>query len=89
MDNIHSPTVPSGPASSTHRPASPSQDETPLLDLINDKDRVESELRALISVLESVNIPPFYPRFLLYNYKATYTRGSQKLTRIPPSTAST
>lgn len=63
MDNIHSPTVPSGPASSAHRAASPSQEEAPLLDLINDKDRVESELRALISVLESV-LPPRILSFL-------------------------
>ena len=71
MDNIHSPTVPSGPASSTYRPASPSQEETPLLDLMNDKDRVESELRALISVLESVLPPHILSLFLPYHQHHT------------------
>ena len=54
MDNIHTPSIPSGPVSSGH-PQKPSDpDQTPLLDLIADKDRVEGELKALISVLQSV-----------------------------------
>lgn len=54
MDNIHTPSVPSAPTSSSHPPKSSDADKTPLLDLIADKDRVEGELKALMGVLQSV-----------------------------------
>lgn len=55
MNNIHSPTVvPSGP-STDHSAANGSTNEkVPLMDLIADKTRVEEELKALGSVLDSV-----------------------------------
>ncbi|CAF9912934.1 MAG: putative 26S proteasome regulatory subunit [Heterodermia speciosa] len=55
MDNIHTPSVPSAPTSSSHPPKSSDADKTPLLDLIADKDRVEGELKALMGVLQSHN----------------------------------
>lgn len=61
MDSIHTPSVSSGQTSTTSPSQTPSQDKTPLLDLIAEKDRVESELSALISVLESVTLPLHIP----------------------------
>ena len=56
MDNIHTPSVPSGPASS--RPSQVASDgKKPLLDLIADKGRLESELSALLGVLQTVRLP--------------------------------
>ena len=53
MDDIHTPTVPSGPTSGST--ASNSQaDRASLTELIADKERVEGELTALSQVLESV-----------------------------------
>lgn len=59
MDNLHSPTVASGPTSSTA--ANGSAQQLSLMELIAEKDRVESELSALGSVLDSVCIPPRQP----------------------------
>ncbi len=54
MDDIHTPTVPSGPASS-HTARSTTKDERKtLLDLIADKSNLEEELKALSGVLDSV-----------------------------------
>lgn len=55
MDDIHTPTVPSGPttAASTGINHAP-KNSIPLVDLISEKERVESELSALSSVLDSV-----------------------------------
>jgi 26S proteasome non-ATPase regulatory subunit 9 len=50
-DNIHAPTVASGPASgSTPRDLS----KLSMPDLMQEKERIEAELSALSSVLESV-----------------------------------
>ncbi|KAL8800443.1 MAG: hypothetical protein Q9200_007243 [Gallowayella weberi] len=54
MDDIHTPTVPSGPASSYDPHTTNGAGGTSLLDLIAEKARVEEELRALSSVLDSL-----------------------------------
>lgn len=54
MDGIHTPSVPTGPTTG-HSPANGvAQDKKSLIDLIADKTRVEEELKALSSVLDSV-----------------------------------
>lgn len=74
MDNIHTPSVPSGLVSSGH-PQNPSDsDKTPLLDLIADKDRVEGELKALLSVLQSVlPLLPYPSAAFLYSHTCILT----------------
>ncbi|KAF2471074.1 26S proteasome non-ATPase regulatory subunit 9 [Lindgomyces ingoldianus] len=52
MDDIHAPTVASGPASSGYSNGVPKQQLT-LIELIAEKDRVEAELKALGQVLDS------------------------------------
>ncbi|KAL8797082.1 MAG: hypothetical protein Q9182_007263 [Xanthomendoza sp. 2 TL-2023] len=54
MDDIHTPTVPSGPASSHNPHTTNGAGGTSLFDLIAEKVRVEEELRALSSVLDSL-----------------------------------
>ena len=54
MNNLHAPSVPSGPTSGAHHDAS-ALDRLSLMDLISRKDNVEAELKALGSVLESVS----------------------------------
>ncbi|MCJ1403706.1 GTP-binding nuclear protein gsp1/Ran [Xylographa trunciseda] len=53
MEDIHTPTVPSGPTSTSNGRYNVLEDKTPLMDLILEKERVESELSALSSVLDS------------------------------------
>ncbi|MCJ1380611.1 putative 26S proteasome regulatory subunit [Xylographa soralifera] len=53
MDDINTPTVPSGPTSTSNGIYKAPQGKVQLLDLISEKERVESELRALSSVLDS------------------------------------
>ena len=53
MDDIHTPTVPSGPTSGPIK-SSDLGDGMSLTELIADKERVEGELTALSQVLESV-----------------------------------
>ena len=55
MDDIHNPTVPSCPTSISSRPNTALDKEVPLMELMGEKERVESELSALSSVLDSVN----------------------------------
>ena len=55
MDNIHAPTVASGPTSN-HQANGSSFEKLSLTELIAEKDRVENELKALGSVLESVRV---------------------------------
>jgi hypothetical protein len=53
-DNIHAPTVASGPASGgTPRDLS----KLSMPDLMQEKERIEAELSALSSVLQSVSFP--------------------------------
>jgi len=52
MDDIHAPTVSSGPVSSGYS-TGVSEDRLPLMELIREKDRVEAELSALGAVLDS------------------------------------
>lgn len=53
MDDIHTPTVPSGPTTQVVQNATIT-DRTSLLGLMAEKNRVEAELSALSSVLDSV-----------------------------------
>jgi 26S proteasome non-ATPase regulatory subunit 9 len=52
--NIHAPTVPSGPTTggATFRDRS----KVSMVELMNEKDRLEAELSALSSVLSSVSV---------------------------------
>lgn len=54
MEDIHTPTVPSGPTTAYGAANGGKHDRLSLLDLIAEKDRVEAELSALGSVLDSV-----------------------------------
>ena len=54
MDDIHTPTVPSGPTTGQRVPNGVGKDKLSLMDLIAEKTRVEEELTALGSVLDSV-----------------------------------
>ena len=54
MDDIHTPTVPSGPASAQGSYDKEKKDMS-LVDLIAEKKRLEEELSALGSVLDSVS----------------------------------
>ena len=54
MEDIHTPTVPSGPTTKYGSANGDKHDRLSLLDLIAEKDRVEAELSALGSVLDSV-----------------------------------
>ncbi|MCJ1391849.1 putative 26S proteasome regulatory subunit [Xylographa bjoerkii] len=53
MDDIHTPTVPSGPTSTSNGTYKASESKLPIMDLISEKERVEGELSALSSVLDS------------------------------------
>lgn len=59
MDDIHTPSVASGPTSAQGIRNNVDQDKLSLMDLIAEKQRVEGELRALSSVLDSVNLSNF------------------------------
>lgn len=56
MDDIHTPTVPSGPASTHTSRSGGRAGGASLLDLIAEKTRAEEELKTLSSVLDSVGI---------------------------------
>lgn len=56
MDDIHTPTVPSGPASTHTFGSGGRAGGASLLDLIAEKTRAEEELKTLSSVLDSVGI---------------------------------
>lgn len=61
-DDIHAPTVSSGPTSSRHSNGIP-KDQLSLQELIAEKERVEAELKALGQVLDSVRThAPTHPR---------------------------
>lgn len=53
MDDIHAPTVSSGPTSGGYTNGVP-KEQLSLQELIAEKDRVEAELKALGQVLDSV-----------------------------------
>ncbi|KAG9382967.1 26S proteasome non-ATPase regulatory protein [Pyrenophora tritici-repentis] len=55
MDDIHAPTVSSGPTSSGYSNGIP-KEQLSLQELMAEKDRVEAELKALGQVLDSVRI---------------------------------
>ena len=54
MDNIHAPTVPSGPTSSAH--TNGHAEHLSFAELQKKKDDIEAELKALGSVLDSHNV---------------------------------
>jgi hypothetical protein len=56
MDSIHAPTVPSGPATGASQKARENDDDPrrSLEELIQARGRVESELRALAEILQTV-----------------------------------
>ena len=54
MDDMHTPTVPSGPTTGQGAANGPGKDKLSLMDLIAEKTRVEEELTALGGVLDSV-----------------------------------
>lgn len=56
--NIHTPTVPSGPSSGGARR---DLSKLSMVDLMQEKERIEEELSALSSVLNSVSIRPRMP----------------------------
>ncbi|KAL6714079.1 putative 26S proteasome regulatory subunit [Lecanora helva] len=56
MDDIHTPTVASGPTSGPGPASDEDKDKRSLMDLVNEKTRVEEELSALGSVLDSHGI---------------------------------
>ena len=62
MEDLHNPTVGSGPTSG---PASNgvAKEEMTLMELIAEKDRVESEMSALGAVLDSVCLPVFHDTY--------------------------
>ena len=62
MDDLHAPTVASGPTSAGYSNGVP-KDQLSLQELIAEKDRVEAELKALGQVLDSVGPLPsaLYP----------------------------
>lgn len=55
MDDLHTPTVASGPRSGGYSNGVP-KEQLSLQELMAEKDRVEAELRALGQVLDSVGI---------------------------------
>jgi hypothetical protein len=55
MNNLHAPTVPSGPTSGPQGDRS-ALDRLSLMELISRKDNLEAELKALGSVLDSVSV---------------------------------
>ena len=58
MNNLHAPTVPSGPTSGPQGDRS-ALDRLSLMELILRKDNLEAELMALGSVLDSVSLTTF------------------------------
>ena len=72
MDDIHTPTVASGPTPG-RSPANDDLDKLPLMDLVNKKVKVEEELSALGGVLDSVscrlrNAPQSSSRLMLVQH---------------------
>lgn len=65
MDDIHAPTVSSGPTSGGYTNGVP-KEQLSLQELIAEKDRVEAELKALGQVLDSVR-PAQYMSFVWPN----------------------
>lgn len=58
-DDIHAPTVASGPTSGG---APRDLGKLSMVELMQEKERIEAELSALSSVLDSVSFPPPNPR---------------------------
>ncbi len=56
MNDLHTPSVASGPISGQGAADHLNHDKLSLMDLISEKQRVEGELSALSSVLDSVRI---------------------------------
>ena len=86
MDDLHNPTVPSGPTTAPASSSDPAKDKRSLLELIDAKVTLEEELFALGSVLESVGCP-FTALFSLFPQWPHTPCPLTKLTYLPSSTA--
>jgi hypothetical protein len=64
MDDLHAPTVSSGPTSGGYSNGV-SKDQLSLQELMAEKDRAEAELKALGQVLDSVCISPVMKKELV------------------------
>ena len=86
MDDIHAPTVSSGPTSGGYTNGVP-KEQLSLQELIAEKDRVETELKALGQVLDSV-IPahsiPELPANTCYSAWCEHEHWPHYLRRLPP-----
>ncbi|KAG8533676.1 uncharacterized protein KY384_001417 [Bacidia gigantensis] len=87
MDDLHAPTVASGPTSTPSSTFDPSTDKRSLLELIDLKTNMEEELSALGSVLDSVT-PPFllFPPAPIFSLPIS---AQTSTTFPPPSTTPT
>lgn len=56
MDNIHNPSVPSGPTTNQDTSNAEGPNKVSLMDLMAQKEGIEAELSALGSVLDSVRL---------------------------------
>ena len=77
MDDLHAPTIASGPTSS--RSADSATEKLTLQQLITRKENLEAELSALGSVLDSVLHLPSYrlqPRLTMCSMASKWTRRS-------------
>jgi len=88
MDNIHTPTVASGPTSGLGPAHGLDTDKLSLMDLINEKTRVEEELSALGSVLDSVRFNPSSSSLILveadlYPARRQYEHNPDYFRRLP------
>jgi hypothetical protein len=94
MDDLHTPTVASGPTTDARTADEKYSKKLSLLELMSEKDRVEGELKALGSVLDSVRVTCFIPSSSL-SLKVFHRPGkklprharSSRLTLDPYSTA--
>lgn len=64
MDNIHNPSVPSGPTINQDTSKGEGPNKVSLMDLMAQKEGIEAELSALGSVLDSVRLS--YPFLDIY-----------------------
>lgn len=72
MDDIHAPTVSSGPTTKGYSNGIP-KEQLSLQELIAEKDRVETELKALGQVLDSVSTHVYRADLQLMKCSTAYT----------------
>jgi hypothetical protein len=83
MDDLHAPTVSSGPTSGGYSNGVP-KDQLSLQELIAEKDRAEAELKALGQVLDSVRTASVMKQLaLMYpTARRQYEHGPDYLRRL-------